>query len=135
MTGTDKCLNPMGIAGYVSVCVQLYCVGFHCLSLYVSAYMAIFMCVGYFIFNCLKDSASLVSFFFFLPFSPDHTLHVSICVSPVLFFFLVFVVSLCVCVYLLALSLLFVCTLLLTNIIFLMFPVPISVRGLVNPRA
>jgi hypothetical protein len=30
----------MGIAGYVSVCVQLYCVGFHCLSLQVSAYMA-----------------------------------------------------------------------------------------------
>jgi sulfite exporter TauE/SafE len=22
----------MGIAGYVSVCVQLYCVGFHCLG-------------------------------------------------------------------------------------------------------
>jgi hypothetical protein len=32
----------MGIAGYVSVCVQNYCVGFHCLSLHVSAYMAIF---------------------------------------------------------------------------------------------
>jgi hypothetical protein len=38
----------MGIAGYVSVYVQLYCVGFHCLSLHVSAYMAIFKCVGYF---------------------------------------------------------------------------------------
>jgi hypothetical protein len=24
-------LGTMGIAGYVSVCVQLYCVGFHCL--------------------------------------------------------------------------------------------------------
>jgi hypothetical protein len=32
----------MSFAGYVSVCVQLYCVGFHCLSLHVSAYMAIF---------------------------------------------------------------------------------------------
>jgi hypothetical protein len=31
----------MCIAGYVSVCVQLYCVGFHYLSLHVSAYMAI----------------------------------------------------------------------------------------------
>jgi hypothetical protein len=37
----------MGIEVYVSVCVQLYCVGFHCLSLHVSAYMAIFKCVGY----------------------------------------------------------------------------------------
>jgi hypothetical protein len=37
----------MAIAGYVSVCVQLYCVGFHSLSLHVSAYMAIFMCLGY----------------------------------------------------------------------------------------
>jgi hypothetical protein len=27
----------MGIEGYVSVCVQLYCVGFHCLSLHVLA--------------------------------------------------------------------------------------------------
>jgi hypothetical protein len=32
----------MGIAGYV-----LYCLGFHCLSLHVSAYMAIFKGVGY----------------------------------------------------------------------------------------
>jgi hypothetical protein len=36
----------MGFAGYVSVCVQLYCVGFHCLSLHVSVYMAIFRSVG-----------------------------------------------------------------------------------------
>jgi hypothetical protein len=32
----------MGFAGYVSVCMQLYCVGFHCLSPHVSGYMAIF---------------------------------------------------------------------------------------------
>jgi hypothetical protein len=50
----------LDFAGYVSICVQLYCVGFHCLSLNVSAYMAIFTCVGYFIFVCLKDSASLL---------------------------------------------------------------------------
>jgi hypothetical protein len=68
----------MGFAGYVSVCVQLYCVGFHCISLHVSAYLSIFRCVGYFIFICLKDSASL------LFFSRGHTLHVSICVFPVL---------------------------------------------------
>jgi hypothetical protein len=31
-------------------------------QLHVSAYMAIFKCVGYFIFICLKDSASLLFF-------------------------------------------------------------------------
>jgi hypothetical protein len=42
----------MGFAGYVSVCVQLCCISvFHCLSLYISAYMAIFKCVGYFNFH------------------------------------------------------------------------------------
>jgi hypothetical protein len=30
--------------------VQVYCVSFHCLSLHVSAYMAIFKWVGYFYF-------------------------------------------------------------------------------------
>jgi hypothetical protein len=29
----DLTLHQLGIAGYVSICVQLYCVGFHCLSL------------------------------------------------------------------------------------------------------
>jgi hypothetical protein len=63
----------MGFAGYVSVCVQLCCVRFHCLSLHVSAYMAIFRCVGYFIFICLKDSASLLfSAFFFSRSSRFH---------------------------------------------------------------
>jgi hypothetical protein len=33
-------------------------------SLHVSAYMAIFKCVGYFIFLCLKDSAPLLSLSF-----------------------------------------------------------------------
>jgi hypothetical protein len=47
-------------------------------SLHPSAYMAIFMCVGYiFFFVCLKDSVSL---HFFLPFSRGYTPHVSICV-------------------------------------------------------
>jgi hypothetical protein len=32
-------------------CVQLYCVSFNCLSLHVSAHMAIFKCVGYFYFH------------------------------------------------------------------------------------
>jgi hypothetical protein len=82
----------MVIAGYVFVCVQRYCVGFHCLSLHVSAYMAIFRCVGYFIFICLKDSASLLSSTFF---SRGHSLHVFICVF--LFSFVIFVVSLRVC--------------------------------------
>jgi hypothetical protein len=55
----------MGFAGYITVCVQPYCVSCHCLTLHVSAYMAIFRCVAYFISICLKESASLV---FFLPF-------------------------------------------------------------------
>jgi hypothetical protein len=39
----------MGTEGYVSACVLLLLyVGFHCLSLRVSAYMAIFKCVGVF---------------------------------------------------------------------------------------
>jgi hypothetical protein len=45
-----ECICSVGIAGYVSVCVQLYCVGFHCLSLQVSTSMAIFRCVGFFIY-------------------------------------------------------------------------------------
>jgi hypothetical protein len=61
------CYNcSMGFAGYVAICVQLYCTCFtvlHLVSLFtlhVSAYMAIFRCVGRFIFVFLKESASLV---------------------------------------------------------------------------
>jgi hypothetical protein len=43
--------GSIGFAGYVSVCMQLYCVGFHYLSLHILAYMATFMCVGYFYFQ------------------------------------------------------------------------------------
>jgi hypothetical protein len=49
----------MGIAGDVSVCVQLYYVGFHCLSLHVSAYIAIFRHVGYFIFITVQQDAKI----------------------------------------------------------------------------
>jgi hypothetical protein len=42
-------------------------------SLHVSAYMAIFRCVGYFIFKCLENSASLLFSAFF---SLGHTLNV-----------------------------------------------------------
>jgi hypothetical protein len=64
----------MAFAGYVSVCVQALMCWFS-LSLHVSAYMANIKCVGYFIFICLKDSASLL--FFFLPFFPRcHPLHI-----------------------------------------------------------
>jgi hypothetical protein len=41
----------VSFAGYVTAFVQLYCVSFHCFSLHVSAYMAIFKCVGYFYFH------------------------------------------------------------------------------------
>jgi hypothetical protein len=54
------CIVQWVFARYVTVCVQLYCISCHCLTLHVSAYMAIFGC---------------------------HTLHVSICVFPVLFVF------------------------------------------------
>jgi hypothetical protein len=79
----------MGFAGYVTVCMQLYCVDFHCLSLHVSAYMVIFKCVGYFYFQIPKGFCC----FFFAFFSRGHTLHISICVFPVLFSFVNFVVS------------------------------------------
>jgi hypothetical protein len=67
----------MGFAGYVSICVQLHCVGFHCLSPHVSAYMAIFMCVEYFYFH--MPQGFCFAAFFSAFFSRGHTLHVSIC--------------------------------------------------------
>jgi hypothetical protein len=83
----------MGFAGYISVCLQLY-VGFHCLSLHVSVYMAIFKRVGYFYFHMPEGIcfAGLLPFFL-----RGHTQHVSICVFPMLFSFVNFVVSLRVC--------------------------------------
>jgi hypothetical protein len=51
----------MGFEGYVAVCVQLCCRCYtvlHLVSLFklhFSAYMAIFRCVGYFIFVFLKE--------------------------------------------------------------------------------
>jgi hypothetical protein len=44
----------MGLTGYLSVCMQIYCVGFDCFSLHVSVYRAIFKYIGYFIFICLS---------------------------------------------------------------------------------
>jgi hypothetical protein len=41
----------MGFVGYVTVCVQLYCVSCHCLTLNVLACMVIFRCVGYILFH------------------------------------------------------------------------------------
>jgi hypothetical protein len=52
----------MGFAGYITVCVQLYCVSFHRLSLHVSAYMAIFKCVGYFYFH-MSEGFYFAAFF------------------------------------------------------------------------
>jgi hypothetical protein len=67
----------MDFAGYVSICVQLYCVGFHRLSLHVSAYMAIFMCRIFHIH--LLEGFCFAAFFFAFFFTCGHTLHVSIC--------------------------------------------------------
>jgi hypothetical protein len=41
----------MGFTGYVTVCMQLYYVSFHCPSQHMSAYMATFKRVGYFYFH------------------------------------------------------------------------------------
>jgi hypothetical protein len=60
-------------------------------TLHVSAYMAIFMCVGCFIFVFLKESASLVLL------ARDHTLHVfHLCFVPVLFSSLILLFLACV---------------------------------------
>jgi hypothetical protein len=58
-TFVHETITFMNFAGYVTVCVQLYCVNCHCLAL--SAYMAIFMCVVYFYFHmpeiiCLNNT-------------------------------------------------------------------------------
>jgi hypothetical protein len=109
----------MAFAGYVSVCVQLYCVGFHCLSLHVSAYTAIFKCVGallcwfslsfttyfglyshlqvcrIFYFHIHEGfcfDATFLPFFFHLV-----TLHVSICVLFLWCFPSLFLLLPCVC--------------------------------------
>jgi hypothetical protein len=74
----------MGFAGYVTVCVRLYCVSCHCLTLHVSAYMAIFRCVGYFYFRMPKGIC--FGGFFFCLF-----LHVvTLCTFPCLFFLFCF---------------------------------------------
>jgi hypothetical protein len=76
-------------------------------SLHVLAYMAIFRYVWYFIFICLKDSASLLFSCLFPTWSHAACFHLRF--FP-LFSFVIFVSSVCVC--LLALSLLFVCSVL-----------------------
>jgi hypothetical protein len=48
----------IGIAGYVSVCMQLYCVGFHCLTTCFGLHGHL-QVYRIFIFICLKDSVSL----------------------------------------------------------------------------
>jgi hypothetical protein len=78
--------RPFASNGYCRLCFRLRSVllyvGFHCLSLHVSAYMAIFKCVRFFIyiyFRMFKDSASL--FVWFVAFFYVVTLVIfSICV-------------------------------------------------------
>jgi hypothetical protein len=89
----------MCFAGCFRLRASLLC-WFSCLSLHVSAYMAIFMCVGYFIFICLKDSASLLFCLFLYLFLPFFTWpH---CTFPFVFFVCcfpsLFLLSSCVCV-------------------------------------
>jgi hypothetical protein len=46
----ETAVYSMGIAGYVSSACSFTVLGFHCLSLHVSAYTAILRCVGFFIY-------------------------------------------------------------------------------------
>jgi hypothetical protein len=80
----------MGFAGYVTVCVQLYCI---VTVLHVSAYMVIFMCVGYFYFHVPEE----ICFAGFLPFLARGWLHVSIRIFLFCFFlsFLFFLLLVC----------------------------------------
>jgi hypothetical protein len=73
----------MGIAGYVSVCVLLYCMlVFHCLSLH--GHLKVCRILHIFIFICLRILLRCL-------FLRGHTLHVShLCFDPVLFSFCVF---------------------------------------------
>jgi hypothetical protein len=64
----------MGIAGYVSVWVQLYCVGFHCFTTCFGLHGHLQVC-RIFIFICLKDSALLLFSAFFSCGHPLHVFH------------------------------------------------------------
>jgi hypothetical protein len=90
-------VGHFGFAGYVTVCVQLYCVV--SLTLHVSAYMAIFKCVGYFYFH-IPEGLCFASFFFLCLFLRV----VTPCTFPLVVFF-IYLVDSCVCVCLLAFSL------------------------------
>jgi hypothetical protein len=58
---------------YMFHCLTFSC---HCFTLHVSAYMAIFKCVGYFYFHIPEG----ICFAGFLPFlARGYTMHVSIC--------------------------------------------------------
>jgi hypothetical protein len=90
--------NRLGFARYVAVCRQLYCRCYTVLhlaslfTLHVSAYMAIFRCVGCFIFVFLKESASLVLL------ARGYTLDISICVFLFCSSSLILLFLACVCV-------------------------------------
>jgi hypothetical protein len=100
----------MSFAGYVNVCVQLYCVSCHCLTLHVFAYMAIFRCVVYFYFH-MSEGICIAGFFaFFLTWSHSARFHLRF---SVLFSFVSFVVS-CVHVCLFAAC----CTLVTAGVIY-----------------
>jgi hypothetical protein len=86
----------MSFAGYVAVCVQLYCVSCHCLTLYVHLQVCSIFLFTYVWRNLLR--------WFLLPFfARGHTARLHLCFS-VLFSFVNFVVVSCVYVCLLAFS-------------------------------
>jgi hypothetical protein len=64
----------MGIACYVSVCVQLYFVGFHCFTTCLGLHGHLQVC-RIFYFHCLKDYASLLFFCLFFTWSNSACFH------------------------------------------------------------
>jgi hypothetical protein len=91
----------MGIAGYVSVFVQLYCVGSHCFNTCFGLHSHLQVCrIFYFI---LLEGFCFAAFFFYLFFTCLHSacFHLFLCCFPSLFLLIP-----CLCACLLALSLL-----------------------------
>jgi hypothetical protein len=67
---------PSACSFIVDVSCHCFTFSCHCFTLHVSAYMAIFRCVGYFYFH-IPEGICFAGFAFF--FALGHTLHVSIC--------------------------------------------------------
>jgi hypothetical protein len=68
----------MGIAGYVSVYVQLYCVGFHCFTICFGLYGHLQVC-SIFYFHMLEGFCFTVFFLPFFPFTWSNSAYLHFC--------------------------------------------------------